>query len=59
MKSSRELVFLIDDNKEPCQKAMGMSDDEANACLRFSWCHLTPDVDWDKVVDKLQVACDT
>lgn len=34
-------------------KAMGMSDDEANACLRISWCHLSPDVGWDKVVDKL------
>ncbi len=32
-------------------KAMGMSDDEANACLRISWCHLSPDVGWDKVVD--------
>lgn len=39
-------------------KAMGMSDDEANACLRISWCHLTPEVDWDKVVDKLKIACD-
>ncbi len=40
-------------------KAMGMSDDEANACLRISWCHLTPEVDWDKVVDKFKIACDT
>ena len=27
-------------------KAMGMTDDEANECVRISWCHLTPDVDW-------------
>lgn len=27
-------------------KAMGMTDDEANACVRLSWCHLTPGVDW-------------
>ncbi len=40
-------------------KAMGMSDDQANACLRISWCHLTQEVDWDKVVDKLKIACDT
>lgn len=30
-------------------KAMGMTDDEANECVRISWCHLTPDVDWDAV----------
>lgn len=27
-------------------KAMGYTDDEANEAVRFSWCHLTPDVDW-------------
>jgi len=27
-------------------KAMGFTDDEANEAVRFSWCHLTPDVDW-------------
>ena len=27
-------------------KAMGMSDDEANCCVRISWCHMTPEVDW-------------
>jgi len=37
-------------------KAMGLSDTEANSCLRISWCHLTPDVDWDNVVDRLKVA---
>lgn len=27
-------------------KAMGMADNEANECVRLSWCHLTPEVDW-------------
>ena len=27
-------------------KAMGFTDDEANEAVRFSWCHLTPDIDW-------------
>ena len=35
-------------------KAMGMSDDEANACIRISWCHLTPDVDWEAVAERIR-----
>ena len=35
-------------------KAMGMDDDEANACVRISWCHLTPEVDWDGVADRIR-----
>jgi cysteine desulfurase len=35
-------------------KAMGMSDDEANCCIRMSWCHLTPEVDWDAVVTRIK-----
>lgn len=35
-------------------KAMGMNDDQANACVRISWCHLTPDVDWSAVVERIQ-----
>jgi cysteine desulfurase len=35
-------------------KAMGMSDDEANSCVRFSWCHLTPDVDWEAVAQRIR-----
>ncbi len=31
-----------------------MSDDEANACVRISWCHLTPGVDWEAVADRLE-----
>jgi len=35
-------------------KAMGMDDDEANNCVRISWCHMTPDVDWEAVVQRIQ-----
>lgn len=35
-------------------RATGMSDDEANACVRISWCHLTPEVDWDGVAKRIQ-----
>lgn len=34
-------------------KAMGMSDDAANGCIRISWCHLTEDVDWDAVAERI------
>jgi cysteine desulfurase len=30
-------------------KSMGMTDDEANCCVRISWCHMTPKVDWEGV----------
>lgn len=36
-------------------KAMGMSDDEANAAVRISWCHMTPEVDWRAVTEKIQI----
>jgi len=35
-------------------KAMGYDDDEANEAIRLSWCHLTPDVKWDAVADRIQ-----
>lgn len=35
-------------------KAMGMTDDEANACVRISWCHMTSDVDWESVADRIR-----
>jgi cysteine desulfurase len=35
-------------------KAMGMSDDEANRCIRMSWCHLTPEVDWEAVAERIR-----
>lgn len=36
-------------------KAMGLSDDEANMYVRISWCHLTPDVDWDAVATRIRM----
>lgn len=36
-------------------KAMGMNDDEANACVRISWCHLTPEVDWEAVAARIRL----
>lgn len=36
-------------------KAMGMTDDEANSCVRISWCHMTPDVDWVAVAERLSM----
>jgi cysteine desulfurase len=35
-------------------KAMGYSDDEANEAIRLSWCHLTPEVEWEAVVGRVQ-----
>lgn len=34
-------------------KAMGYSDDDANEAIRLSWCHLTPDVDWNGVARRV------
>lgn len=38
-------------------RAMGMSDDEANCHVRISWCHLTPEVDWEAVAERIQSLC--
>jgi cysteine desulfurase len=35
-------------------KAMGMTDDEANSCIRISWSHLTSDIDWDTVTERIK-----
>lgn len=35
-------------------KAMGYSDDEANEAVRFSWCHLTPEVDWPALAKRIR-----
>ena len=35
-------------------QAMGLDDDRANGCVRISWCHLTPAVDWDAVATRIQ-----
>jgi cysteine desulfurase len=33
--------------------AMGLPDEIVRGALRLSWCHLTPDVPWDQVVERL------
>ncbi len=35
-------------------KAMGYGDDEANEAIRLSWCHLTPEVDWETVAERVR-----
>ena len=35
-------------------KAMGLSDERIQSSLRFSWCHLTPEPDWDAVVSAIE-----
>jgi len=35
-------------------KAMRMDDDQVNACVGISWCHLTPAVDWDAVANRIR-----
>jgi cysteine desulfurase len=34
--------------------AMGLSEYRVKGALRFSWCHLTPQVDWAAVVEAIQ-----
>ncbi|MDY0213272.1 MAG: aminotransferase class V-fold PLP-dependent enzyme [Desulfuromonadaceae bacterium] len=34
--------------------AMGLSFEQAESSLRLSWCHMTPAVDWERVIDILQ-----
>jgi cysteine desulfurase len=34
-------------------KSMGLPDDETLSALRISWCHMTPEVDWDAVTARL------
>lgn len=29
--------------------AMGMTEEQANSCVRISWCHMTPEVDWEQI----------
>ncbi len=35
-------------------KAMGYSDDQANEAIRLSWCHLTPEVDWEGLAARVR-----
>jgi cysteine desulfurase len=34
--------------------AMGLSEERINGSLRFSWCHMTEEPDWDEVVSRLK-----
>ena len=35
-------------------QAIGLSAERMQSSLRFSWCHMTPDVDWDEVVNAVE-----
>lgn len=35
-------------------RAMGLSNEEANRCVRISWCHMTPSVDWTSIVARIR-----
>lgn len=35
-------------------KAMGYGDDEANEAIRLSWCHMTPEVDWNGLAERIR-----
>lgn len=35
-------------------KAMGLDDARIKGAIRFSWCHMTPDVDWHEVVKSVE-----
>jgi cysteine desulfurase len=35
-------------------KAMHLGKDEIIGAVRFSWCHLTPDLDWNLLVQRLK-----
>jgi cysteine desulfurase len=35
-------------------EAMGMTEDEINGAVRLSWCHLTPELDWEAVAERIQ-----
>ena len=34
--------------------AMGLGEDRVKGALRFSWCHMTPDVDWEAVIKSIK-----
>ncbi len=38
-------------------KAMGLSDSDAQAATRWSWCHLTPDPDWRSIERPYKCCC--
>jgi cysteine desulfurase len=36
-------------------EAMQMTPDQINAAVRLSWCHLTPEVDWQGLADRIRM----
>ena len=53
----RKPATVIDAPLQGEVKAMGYGDDEANEAneaIRLSWCHLTPEVDWEAVVGRIR-----
>ena len=36
-------------------KAMGLTEDEAQAAIRWSWCHLTPHPNWPRVIKTIRM----
>ena len=35
-------------------KAMGLNEDEMKGAIRISWCHLTPDVEWEGLANRIK-----
>jgi cysteine desulfurase len=35
-------------------KAMGLPEDEIMGALRISWCHMTPNVDWEAIAIRIK-----
>jgi cysteine desulfurase len=35
-------------------RAMGLTDAVANRCVRISWCHMTPALDWQAVAERIR-----
>ncbi|MBC8343425.1 cysteine desulfurase DndA [Desulfobacula sp.] len=33
--------------------AMGLSEDQANECIRLSWCYMTPQIDWIEIAERI------
>ena len=34
--------------------AMGLDEERINSALRISWCHLTPEIDWDEIAKRIE-----
>ena len=35
-------------------KAMGMTNDQANSCIRISWSHMTSDINWNAITERIR-----